>query len=128
MSKLPQNSVVWFEIPVSNLEKAKTFYATVTGYALTDMEMGPNKTAVFGYSGSQDMDASNAVSGHLYEGKPAAKGSGNTIHLAVGNVDEALQRVAPAGGEVVSEIIPIPAGRFAYCLDPDGNSIGLFSA
>lgn len=128
MSKLPQNSVVWFEIPVSNLEKAKTFYATVTGYALTDMEMGPNKTAVFGYSGSQDMDASNAVSGHLYEGKPAAKGSGNTIHLEVGNVDEALQRVAPAGGEVVSEIIPIPAGRFAYCLDPDGNSIGLFSA
>ena len=30
------------------------------------------------------------------------------------------------GGEVVSPIITIPAGRFAYCLDPDGNSFGLF--
>lgn len=128
MSKMPKNAVVWFEIPVSNLDKAKTFYATVTGHALTDQEMGPNKTAVFGYSGSEDMDASDAVSGHLYVGKPAPKGTGNTVHLAVGNVDEALKRVAPAGGEVVSDIIPIPAGRFAYCLDPDGNSIGLFSA
>jgi hypothetical protein len=31
-----------------------------------------------------------------------------------------------SGGEVVSPIITIPAGRFAYCLDPDGNSFGLF--
>lgn len=128
MSKMPQNSVVWFEIPVSNLEKAKAFYSEVTGYALTDQDMGPNRTAVFGYSGSDDMNSSDAVSGHLYEGKPAAKGTGGTVHLAVGNVDEALARVVPAGGEVVSGVIPIGAGRFAYCLDPDGNSIGLFSA
>lgn len=128
MSTMPQNSIVWFEIPVTNLEKAKAFYHQVTGYSLKDEDMGPSKTAVFGYSGSQDMDASNAVSGHLYEGKPGAKGSGNTIHLAVGDVDEALKRVGPAGGEVVSGIIHIGAGRFAYCLDPDGNSIGLFSA
>ncbi len=128
MNKLPQNSVVWFEIPVSNLKKGKTFYSAVTGYPMKDEEMGPNKMVFFGYSGSENADASNAVSGHLYEGKPAPKGSGNTIHLAVENVDEALKRVAPAGGEVVSDVISIPAGRFAYCLDPDGNSIGLFSA
>jgi predicted enzyme related to lactoylglutathione lyase len=128
MSTMPKNAVVWFEIPVSNLDKAKAFYSKVTGYALKDEIMGPNKTAVFSYSGSEDMNASDAVSGHLYEGKPAAKGSGNTIHLSVGNVDEALARVVPAGGEVVSGVIPIGAGRFAYCLDPDGNSIGLFSA
>ncbi len=128
MSNMPTNSVVWFEIPVSNLERAKAFYSKVTGYQLKDEDMGPNKTAIFGYSGHEDMHASEAVSGHLYEGKPAAKGTGNTIHLAVKNVDEAMKRVGPAGGEVVSEIIAIPAGRFVYCLDLDGNSIGLFSA
>lgn len=127
MSAMPKDAVVWFEIPVSNLENAKTFYAKVTGYPLKDEVMGPNRTAIFGYSGSDDMNASPAVSGHLYEGKPAGKGTGNTIHLAVDNLDEALMRVAPAGGEVVSDIIPIAAGRFAYCLDPDGNSIGLFA-
>jgi predicted enzyme related to lactoylglutathione lyase len=36
---------------------------------------------------------------------------------------------AYAGDEkVVSPIVEIPAGRFAYCLDPDGNSIGLFTS
>jgi predicted enzyme related to lactoylglutathione lyase len=30
------------------------------------------------------------------------------------------------GGEIVSPIITIPAGRFDYCLDPDGYSFGLF--
>ena len=128
MSTIPKDAVVWFEIPVSNLEKAKAFYSVVTGYPMKDQEMGPNKTAAFGYSGSDDMNASDRISGHLYEGKPAPKGTGNTIHLAVDNIDEALNRVGPAGGEVVSDIIPIPTGRFAYCLDPDGNSIGLYSA
>ncbi|MGL4491088.1 MAG: VOC family protein [Rhizobiaceae bacterium] len=128
MTNMPKNSVVWFEIPVSSLEKAKQFYSTVTGYPMKDEEMGPNKMVFFGYSGAENADASDAISGHLYEGKPAAKGTGGTIHLSVANVDEALKRVAPAGGEVVSDIIAIPAGRFAYCLDPDGNSIGLFSA
>jgi uncharacterized protein len=128
MDKLPHHSVVWFEIPVTNLAKSKTFYETVTGYPLKDEVMGPNKTVVFGYSGTDDMFASDAVSGHLYEGKPAGKGAGNTIHLAVAHLDEALKRVGPAGGKVVSEIIALPTGRFAYCLDPDGNSIGLFSA
>lgn len=128
MSKMPKDSIAWFEIPVSNLEMAKTFYRKVTGYALKDEVMGPNKTAIFGYSGHEEMYASDAVSGHLYEGKPAAKGTGSTVHLAVDNIDEALKRVGPAGGEVVSQIIAIPTGRFAYCVDPDGNSIGLYSA
>lgn len=128
MNTMPMHAVAWFEIPVTDLNKAKTFYANVTGYALKDEQMGPGMTAVFGYSGSTDMNASKAVSGHLYEGKPAPRGTGSTIHLEVDNLDAALIRLAEAGGEVVSGIIPIPAGRFAYCTDPDGNSIGLFSA
>ncbi len=39
-----------------------------------------------------------------------------------------MARVFDSGGEVVSPVIDIPAGRFAYCLDPDGNSFGLFAA
>ena len=68
------------------------------------------------------------VAGHLYPGKPAPDGTGPTIHLACPDtLEEALERVTKAGGRVVSDPISIPAGRFAYCLDPDGNSIGVFS-
>ena len=68
------------------------------------------------------------VSGHIYPGTPANEGAGNTIHLSVTDkLEDAMARVDGVGGSVVSDIIPIPYGRFVYCLDPDGNSIGLFS-
>ncbi|MFZ1681357.1 MAG: VOC family protein [Rhizobiaceae bacterium] len=120
----PANAVAWFEIPVSNLASAKAFYGAITGHALKDEQMGPNMTAIFAYSG----DPRTAISGHLHEGRPAAGGTGATIHLYVDGLEASLEQVAASGGEVVSPIIAIPAGRFAYCRDPDGNSFGLFSA
>ncbi len=123
MSFIPQTPIVWFEIPVADMDRAKAFYAAVLQYALTDQNDGPNPMALFR---SADPEA---VSGHLYPGKPAAPGTGSTIHLAVAApLEEAMARVTAHGGQVVSSPIQIPAGRFAYCLDPDGNSIGLFTA
>lgn len=122
MSKFtPENAAVWFEIPVSDMARAKAFYGAVLETELKDDNTGPNPMAVFPAAS----DAS--VAGHLYPGKPAAGGSGNTIHLQSPEpLEAALDRVRGHGGKVLSEIIKIPAGRFAYCLDPDGNSIGLF--
>lgn len=120
----PTNAVAWFEIPVRDLAKGKAFYGAVTGFPLKDEQMGPNETAIFAYSGPYE----TAISGHLYKGEPAANGTGATVHLYADQLEAALARVNEAGGEVVSPIIAIPAGRFAYCRDPDGNSFGLFSA
>ena len=121
--KPPVNAVVWFEIPVSDLEAGSKFYASVLQNELTIQEMGPNRTANFDYE-----QGAGGVSGHLYVGKPATNGNGPTIHLPVpDSLEESLKRLKQAGGSVISPIIEIPAGRFAYCLDPDGNSLGLFS-
>jgi uncharacterized protein len=118
----PQSSVVWFEIPVSDMNRAKLFYEAVLQNELKDENTGPNDTSVFAYAGGQN------VSGHLYSGKPAAKGTGSTVHLSVPSpLEDTLERLKAAGGEVVSDIVKIPPGRFAYCLDPDGNSLGLFT-
>lgn len=121
---LPANAVVWAEIPVTDMEKAKAFYAAVVGNELEDNNDGPNPMAIFPRE-----NAAQSVAGHLYPGKPAANGTGNTIHLAAaGTIEEALERVKQAGGTVLSPVIEIPAGKFAYCLDLDGNSIGVFGA
>lgn len=120
--QVPQHAVVWFEIPVADQERAKAFYSAVTGNPLVDEEGGPNPMARFAAAGD------SSVAGHIYPGKPAAAGTGPTIHLAVDDVEAAMGRVTANGGSVVSPVISIPAGRFAYCLDPDGNSIGVFSA
>jgi predicted enzyme related to lactoylglutathione lyase len=118
----PANSVVWFEIPVTDMKRAKSFYNAVFLTDLQEDNTGPNPMAMFPV---KDMKTGN--SGHLYPGKPASGGSGNTVHLAApAPLEDALVRVAKNGGKVISEIVDIPPGRFAYCLDPDGNSIGVF--
>ena len=124
MSKsAPQHAAVWFEIPVTDMARAKSFYTQVLGAGFKDEDLGATPTAVFDVK-----DTASGVAGHLYPGKPAGAGTGPTIHLAAPKpLESALARVPENGGKVVSEIVTIPAGRFAYCLDPDGNSVGLFT-
>lgn len=118
---LPANAAVWFEIPVTDMNRAKSFYGAVLQNELADEEGGPNPMARFVTSDE------SAVAGHIYPGKPSAEGTGITIHLSVAApLEEAMERVTANGGKVVSPIISIPAGSFVYCLDPDGNSFGLF--
>lgn len=113
--------VAWSEIPVTDLEKAVAFYSTVFDYEMKIDQSGPNPIANLG-------NTMNSGGAHLYPGTPASDG-GSTIHLALPDRLEAgMARCKDAGGEVVSPPITIPAGRFAYIKDPDGNSIGLFEA
>ena len=122
MTHKPDNFVLWAEIPVSDLDKASTFYADILETELNRMDMGPNPIAMF-----QTSTANGGIAGHLYPGKPASDGSGPTVHFSVpGKLEATVERVAPAGGKVLSDPIEIPDGRFVYCQDPDGNSIGLF--
>ncbi len=119
--KAPDNAMVWFEIPVTDMKRAKSFYDNVLKTDLQEDNTGPNPMAIFPVA-----DQKTGLAGHLYPGKP--NGGGNTIHLlAPGPLEESLARVGENGGKVLSAVVSIPAGRFAYCSDPDGNSIGLFT-
>lgn len=116
----PDRASAWFEIPVSDLEQARAFYGAVLQTEIPVIDGGPNPIAIFP---SRDEKAA----GHLYAGKPAAAGTGATVHLFVADpLEGAMERVVENGGKVVSPIIAVPVGRFVYCLDPDGNSFGLF--
>ncbi len=117
-----QAVLVWSEIPVSDMNKAVAFYNEVFGYDMRIDETGPNPMAILG--GVMD-----GAGGHLYPGKAAGDGAGPTLHLGVPDTLEAtMSRCSKAGGTVLSDAIDIPPGRFAYALDPDGNSLGLFEA
>ncbi len=113
--------IVWGEIPVTDMEKSVAFYNAVFGYKMEIDHSGPNPMATLG-------GLENTAGAHLYPGVPAPN-SGNTIHLGLPDTLEAgMARCTAAGGQVVSPPIAIPAGRFAYAKDLDGNSIGLFEA
>jgi len=124
MSYTPQHFTVWAEIPVTDMERSIAFYKTATGADLTLDNSGPNPMAVF-----KPENPETGVAGHLYPGKPAGNGQGPTVHLAAsGTIEEIAKRLQDAGAKNVSEPIAIPAGRFVYAHDPDGNSVGFFEA
>jgi predicted enzyme related to lactoylglutathione lyase len=124
MGFTPVNFVCWAEIPVTDMEKGMAFYSAVTGADLELDTSGPNPMANL-----RPKDMMNGVGGHLYPGKPAAQGEGPTIHLmAEGKLEDVMERVTAAGGQVVSPPITIPPGRFFYAIDPFGNSVGFFEA
>ena len=124
MTYTPKHFTVWTEIPVTNMEEAIKYYGTVHKADLKLDESGPNPMAVFPV---ESLD--NGIAGHLYPGEPAKDGVGPTVHFGVPDkLEDAMKRVWDAGGQVLSEPIAMPFGRFAYTKDPFGNSIGLFEA
>ncbi|MGR3803631.1 VOC family protein [Marinibacterium profundimaris] len=121
MTYHPDNFVVWTEIPTTDMDRAIGFYQAVLQTELTVDDTGPNPIAIF-----RTQTPGSGTAGHIYPGIPAARGAGPTVHFnAPGPLEDSLERVKTAGGTVVSPIITIPAGRFAYCEDLDGNSIGM---
>lgn len=115
------NRLVWAEIPVADMARARKFYETLLEEPLNVVEDGPNPMAMLPYPGG------TGAAGHLYPGAPAKHGEGVTAHLAVfDELETAMARVKQAGGEVVSDVVTIPAGSFFYAIDTEGNSLGVF--
>jgi predicted enzyme related to lactoylglutathione lyase len=122
---MPQlNSVSWFEIPATDLDRAQRFYETVLGLALEREAMGPEQMAVFPYQRGE------GVSGclHLGSERVAPSGAGTRVYLdAAPSIDAALARVAGAGGRVHTPKVALPPGMgyFARIEDSEGNVVGL---
>jgi uncharacterized protein len=117
------HTVVWFDIPVSDMGRAIKFYEALTGQTLKRMGVGPGKETALFEAGEGD------VSGSLFfapEDKPSLYGS--RVYLnAEPSLDTWLARVEPAGGKILVGKTPIPPDRgvFAYILDTEGNRVGL---
>ena len=118
------NAISWFEIPVSNLDRAQKFYETVLGEPLRREEMGPSTLAVFSY------DQGSGIGGCLFAGATAPKPSkdGTLVYLdARPTLDTVLARVEAAGGRITTPPVKLPGdmGSFAHITDTEGNRVGL---
>lgn len=117
------NAINWFEIPVSNMDRAQAFYEQVLGRSLKREQFGGDLLAVFPYQ-------EPATGGCLQAGarKPAAEGSGFKIYLdCAPSIDAVLARVEAAGGRIVAPKFALPGdmGFIAQMRDTEGNEVGL---
>jgi len=121
------NQVVWFDMPVTDLDRSIRFYEAVLGAA-------PHREQVSGFSFAVLPHEEGGVSGCL---TPAGDGGsqnrpsdhGPLLYFnCQGRLEDAIAAVVPNGGKVLQPKHPIgPYGFRALVLDSEGNRIALHS-
>ncbi|MCL1672443.1 VOC family protein [Elizabethkingia ursingii] len=125
------NIITWFEIPVNNTQRAKKFYETILDIEMTSQFIAEtNETLTFfPYDPEVIQAISGRVTGVLTEPENSSPSANGTVVYinASPNLQSVLDKVQPAGGELISPVINIKAGLIAFILDSEGNKIGLHS-
>jgi predicted enzyme related to lactoylglutathione lyase len=122
--------VVHFEIPVDDLERAKTFYGSVFGWQLQTMAMPQGGEYTIAMTTPVDEQTqmpteAGAINGGMMQRDETT--SAPVVTLDVENIDDALRDVEASGGTTVTPRTEIPGmGAFGYFKDPEGNVMGLW--
>lgn len=117
----------WFEIPVTDIDRAQRFYEALLGVAMKRSRyMGHADQAVFPNGGPNH--ASGALVQADAERAPSQR-SGTVVYLSVRDIRPLLERVGALGGEVLLPLTaitdtPIVVGHIR---DSEGNRVGLAS-
>jgi predicted enzyme related to lactoylglutathione lyase len=113
------DSITWFEIPVTDMARARKFYEAVMA---TSLKVDAEGMAIFPSEGTTGCLATRPSS------KPSRDGV--RIYLNAGKELEAvISRVEKAGGKLVLPKTSIgPNGWIAVMADLDGNEVGLHQA
>ena len=120
------NALNWFEIPATDINRAKKFYETIFDISMDTQEMMGMKMAFFpGEPGS------GKASGGLCESashKPSQEGS--IVYLnANPNMDPVVEKIEAAGGHIAAPKMKISddIGYMAFFIDSEGNRVALHS-
>lgn len=119
------NAINWFEIPVTDMDRAQRFYETVLGRTLKRENFGGEVLSIFPFD-------EPAAGGALQMGanRSADAGAGIRIYLdCMPSIDAALARIEAAGGQIVQPKTALPPGMgfIAHLRDSEGNEVGLHS-
>jgi len=122
-----QHALNWFEIPVTDFERAKTFYESIFDYVMPVNHMGPAKMGFFLY------DFQNGGRGGAIVHNPdfySPSDNGSLIYLnCEPDLQIVLSKVQGAGGTVLKEKTEVGPnlGFWALIKDTEGNRVALHS-
>ncbi|MDD5274013.1 MAG: VOC family protein [Methylovulum sp.] len=115
----------WFEIPVTDMQRAKNFYQNMLATTFRDVAFEAYQHAIFASD-------EGAVSGMLVQGEyyqPSRTGA--VVYFNGGeDLNVPLEKALQNGGAVILAKTAIPdgdCGYFALILDSEGNRVGLYS-
>jgi predicted enzyme related to lactoylglutathione lyase len=117
--------VIWFEIPVTNFDKAISFYRTLFGW---EFEEASNPSQEYRMIDAGD----HSINGGLALRKPGeeSRGVGPIFYIQVNDIEMTILRSRKLGAtlERPPTFLSREAGMVASIRDPDGNVIGLWAS
>ncbi len=116
------NRAVWFDIPVSNLERASSFYASVL-----DIKVDVEKFDDFSF---RILEHEDSIGGCLVPNEAEISSTqGILLYLNVdGRIKDAVAKVMSNGGKILEPTNAIgPHGFRAIICDSEGNRLVLHS-
>lgn len=125
------DKVVHFEITATDVARAKTFYGSIFGWQLNDVDMGGGTTYTTVTTVPVDEKMMKTEPGGINGGlmQRSAETPSPVITVGVDSIDDALKRIEAGGGSVVHPRQEIPGmGAFAYFRDTEGNTLGLWES
>lgn len=120
------NIINWFEIPVTDMPRAKRFYEAIFGIALFEETIAGTQMAYFpGDPGSGKVSGCLALSP---DHKPSTEGV--VVYLnANPAMNPLLEKISEAGGKVLMPrtLVTPEIGYMAFFIDSEGNKLALHS-
>lgn len=113
-------SIIWFEIPVDDIERAQRFYGSLFGWTFNKL---PAAIADYWHidTGGKDASPDGGMMPRMHPQQPI------TNYVSVPSVTTAAAKVQKFGGTVCKPKTAVPGmGYFAICLDTEGNTFALW--
>jgi predicted enzyme related to lactoylglutathione lyase len=119
------HTIVHFEIPSDNIERAKKFYNDLFGWKMEKMP-GPTEYWTFATTPSdKNSDEQQNITGGVMDRQMPQQSITN--YISVKSVDDYSKKVEGLGGKVkVPKTEVLNLGWFAICTDTENNTFGLW--
>jgi predicted enzyme related to lactoylglutathione lyase len=114
---MPHGKVCYLEIPAITAEASADFYRGIFGWTIRKRG-----------DGALAFDDSGGVSGTWVKESDRTPDEQTRIYIMVDNISDSLEKIAAAGGRVLTPRTDIApgAGAFAVFEDPAGTEFGLY--
>lgn len=119
-----QNPVVYFEIPVSDLDRAVKFYTAVFKFTFHKSTVDNNDMALFPFHQEASGITGALAKGEIY--KPTKDGV--VLYFTTASIDETLKLANANGGQTLYPKTKNEFGFVAEFEDSEGNRIALFQS
>lgn len=123
---MEHNMIGWFEIPVTNMERAKKFYEVVFDITIEVHNLEGFEMGWFPYAAGKSGASGSLVKHDMYE--PSEK-AGSLIYFSCKDVSVPQGKIEKAGGKIIQSKKEIGGGHgfMALFIDTEGNRLALHS-